>query len=156
MKALIYVTSDKCYENRNLLRGYRENDRLGGRDPYSASKAAAEVLFYAYWQSYFKNMPIGVASVRAGNVIGGGDWAEDRIVPDAVRSLIHKKILKVRNPDAIRPWQHVLEPLHGYLMLAERLFADRHQFASGWNFGPPQESERTVGWIINKFLLRNQ
>lgn len=154
VRAVVVVTSDKCYFNEEWVWGYREDSRLGGHDPYSGSKGAAELVVTAYQYSFFdkeRNPDLAaVGSARAGNVIGGGDWALDRLVPDIMRSLLENQPTLVRNPQATRPWQHVLEPLHGYLMLAERLFADRHQFASGWNFGPPQESERTVGWIIDK------
>jgi CDP-glucose 4,6-dehydratase len=152
--AVVVVTSDKCYFNEEWVWGYREDSRLGGHDPYSASKGCAELVVTAYQNSFFSagRNPGGAAvgSARAGNVIGGGDWALDRLVPDILRSLLKNQPTVIRNPQATRPWQHVLEPLHGYLMLAERLFADGHRFASGWNFGPPEESERTVGWIIER------
>ena len=124
----------------------------GGHDPYSSSKGCAELVTLAYQKSFLnpdlEAAAPAVGSARAGNVIGGGDWALDRLVPDIIRSLLEGKPTLIRNPQATRPWQHVLEPLHGYLMLAERLFQDGHAFASGWNFGPPEESERTVGWVI--------
>jgi CDP-glucose 4,6-dehydratase len=145
LKAAIYVTSDKCYKNKEWLWGYRENDELGGRDPYSASKGAAEIVFAAYLASFFaKQTNYGVASVRAGNVIGGGDWALDRIVPDCVKALQEKQPIVIRNPNATRPWQHVLEPLFGYLLLAARLYKAPQQFSSSWNFGPGTSSIRTV------------
>lgn len=154
VRAGVIVTSDKCYYNEEWVWGYREDSRLGGHDPYSGSKGAAELVVTAYQNSFFdKERNAGsaaVASARAGNVIGGGDWALDRLVPDIMRSLLVNRPTLVRSPQATRPWQHVLEPLHGYLMLAERLYTKRHEFASGWNFGPPEESERTVGWIIGK------
>ena len=152
VKAVVIVTSDKCYHNVEWVWGYRETDRLGGHDPYSASKGAAELVVQAF-QSSFYGKEKGLAAVgsgRAGNVIGGGDWALDRLVPDIVRSLLKNEPTLIRNPQATRPWQHVLEPLHGYLMLAERLYTDGHEFASAWNFGPPESSEKTVGWIIEK------
>jgi CDP-glucose 4,6-dehydratase len=154
VRACVIVTSDKCYFNEEWVWGYREDSRLGGHDPYSGSKGAAELVVTAYQNSFFdeKRNPdlAAVASARAGNVIGGGDWALDRLVPDIMRSLLQNTPTLIRSPQATRPWQHVLEPLHGYLMLAERLYADRHRFSGGWNFGPPEESERTVGWIIEK------
>jgi CDP-glucose 4,6-dehydratase len=154
VRAVVIVTSDKCYFNEEWVWGYREDARLGGHDPYSGSKGAAELVVTAYQNSFFdaaRNPErAAVASARAGNVIGGGDWAVDRLVPDIMRSLMANQPTLIRNPQATRPWQHVLEPLHGYLMLAERLFHDRHRFSSGWNFGPPEESERTVGWIIER------
>lgn len=154
VRAVVVVTSDKCYFNEEWVWGYREDSRLGGHDPYSASKGCAELVVTAYQNSFFSadRNPgaAAIGSARAGNVIGGGDWALDRLVPDILRSLLKNQPTVIRNPQATRPWQHVLEPLHGYLMLAERLFADGHHFASGWNFGPPEESERTVGWIIER------
>lgn len=154
VRSVVIVTSDKCYYNEEWVWGYREDSRLGGIDPYSGSKGAAELVVTAYQHSYFSadrhaSGP-AVASARAGNVIGGGDWALDRLVPDIMRSLLKGQPTLIRNPQATRPWQHVMEPLNGYLMLAERLYVDGHKFASGWNFGPPEQSERTVGWIIEK------
>lgn len=153
VRAVVCVTSDKCYHNEEWVWGYRENSRLGGDDPYSASKGCAELVVHSFQHSYFDpanqgNRVAAVASARAGNVIGGGDWALDRLVPDIIRSLLKNEPTLIRNPQATRPWQHVLEPLHGYLMLAERLFTEGHDFASAWNFGPPEQSEKTVGWII--------
>ena len=154
VRAVVIVTSDKCYHNDEWVWGYRETDRLGGADPYSASKGCAEIVVGGFQHSYFdpKTNPgcAAVGSGRAGNVIGGGDWAENRLVPDILRSLLKNEPTLIRNPQATRPWQHVLEPLHGYLMLAERLYTDGHQFSSAWNFGPPEQSERTVGWIIEQ------
>lgn len=154
VRAVVMVTSDKCYHNEEWVWGYRENSRLGGADPYSASKGCAEIVIAGYQHSYFdpKSSPgcAAVGSVRAGNVIGGGDWATDRLVPDIVRSLLMNQPTIIRSPQATRPWQHVLEPLHGYLILAERLFTKGHEFASAWNFGPPEKSEKTVGWIIEQ------
>lgn len=144
-RSLIYVTSDKCYENKEWIWGYRENDDLGGRDPYSASKAAAEIVFRAYRDSFFnKCETLGAASVRAGNVIGGGDWAADRIVPDIIQSLKKNQPVVLRNPNATRPWQHVLEPLSGYLLLAQRLYKNPDKFSGSWNFGPDGEAVHTV------------
>ena len=143
--SLVYITSDKCYENLEWLWGYRENDRLGGHDPYSASKASAEMVFSAYTRSFFFDRPsLGAASTRAGNVIGGGDWAVDRIIPDCVRAIESNRSIDLRNPTATRPWQHVLEPLSGYLLLAAGLKKEPSVFAGSWNFGPTSKDVRTV------------
>jgi CDP-glucose 4,6-dehydratase len=145
VRSLVYITSDKCYENVEWVWGYRENDRLGGHDPYSASKAAAEIVFSAYANSYFgERTNLGAATSRAGNVIGGGDWAEDRIVPDCIRAIEGNLPVTLRNPSATRPWQHVLEPLSGYLLLAARLYAEPQRYAGAWNFGPSTMEVRTV------------
>jgi CDP-glucose 4,6-dehydratase len=145
VRALVCVTSDKCYENVERHRGYAEEDPLGGHDPYSASKGAAEIAIAAYRRSFFHapGAP-GVASARAGNVIGGGDRAADRLVPDLVRAFEHAMPLHVRRPDSVRPWQHVLEPLHGYLTLAQGLLRDPVRFGGAWNFGPQEHEARTV------------
>ena len=154
------VTTDKVYENQEWDHGYRENDRLGGHDPYSASKAAAE-LAISSWRSSFcgkgihQNPYLAVATARAGNVIGGGDWACDRIVPDAMRALAKKKVIEVRNPGATRPWQHVLEPLSGYLLLAERMINEADtddRLTDAFNFGPGLESNRTVKQLVNEII----
>ena len=143
--SLVYITSDKCYENVEWVWGYRENDRLGGHDPYSASKAAAELMFSAYARSYFNHRAtLGAASTRAGNVIGGGDWAADRIIPDCIRAIESNQVIRLRNPMATRPWQHVLEPLSGYLLLAARLGEQPATYAGAWNFGPSTHEVRTV------------
>lgn len=153
LKSLIYVTSDKCYKNKEWMWGYRENDELGGYDPYSASKAAAEIVISAYQNSFFKNKTkVGVASVRAGNVIGGGDWSVDRIVPDCIRSLKEKKPILIRNPRSIRPWQHVLEPLYGYLILAAKLFKEPKKYSSAYNFGPLSQSMKTVEELAKQVI----
>lgn len=153
IKALIYVTSDKCYKNREWLWGYRENDELGGRDPYSASKAAAELVFSSYQDSFFNRRDdLGAASVRAGNVIGGGDWAKDRIVPDCIRAVRAQQPIEIRNPSATRPWQHVLEPLSGYLLTAVKLHAAPKEFSGAWNFGPDDESVRTVKDLAEQLI----
>jgi len=155
LKALVYVTSDKCYRNNEWVWGYRENDELGGHDPYSASKAAAELVFSSYQDSFFHSrQDFGAASVRAGNVIGGGDWALDRIVPDAIRALKAGTPILLRNPNSTRPWQHVLEPLFGYLMIAERLLGEPKRFAGAWNFGPRSESIRTVQALAESAAAR--
>jgi len=152
VRAVVIVTSDKCYENHETGRPYRETDPMGGRDPYSASKGCAELVTHAYRESFFARGAL-VASVRAGNVIGGGDWAADRLLPDAVRALTAGKQVVVRNPDAVRPWQHVLEPLSGYLLLAGRLLAGDRAFAGPWNFGPADASgDRSVRWVVERFL----
>ena len=145
VKSLIYVTSDKCYENLEWIWGYRETDTLGGRDPYSASKAAAEILFSSYNRSYFvDNALLATASVRAGNVVGGGDWSEDRIIPDFIRSIENGQAINLRNPNATRPWQHVLEPISGYLMLGALLASEGKKWSGAWNFGPSSDQVRTV------------
>ena len=146
VQSLIYVTSDKCYKNKEWMWGYRENDELGGYDPYSASKASAEIIFSSYVKSFFNanERKIGLASVRAGNVIGGGDWSKDRIIPDCINFLKNNEDIVLRNPNATRPWQHVLEPLSGYLMLAKELFNNPNDFSGSWNFGPNIKSIRTV------------
>jgi CDP-glucose 4,6-dehydratase len=154
VRSLIYVTSDKCYKNKEWLWGYRENDELGGIDPYSVSKACAELVFGSYKQCFFDNKrSIGISSVRAGNVIGGGDWADNRIVPDCIRALMSGNPIEVRNPNATRPWQHVLEPLSGYLTLA----ALQHQdcrFSESWNFGPGNEAVHTVEELVTGVIGR--
>lgn len=145
VRALVFITSDKCYENREWIWGYRETDTMGGHDPYSASKGAAELVFSSYLRSFFANRPeFGAATARAGNVIGGGDWAADRIVPDCVRALQAGKPITIRSPRATRPWQHVLEPLSGYLKLGARLFESGHTYDGSWNFGPHVGDVRTV------------
>jgi CDP-glucose 4,6-dehydratase len=150
----IFVTTDKCYENREWLQAYREEDAMGGHDPYSASKGCAELTISAYRRSYFSDASnIRIASARAGNVIGGGDWASDRIIPDCIRTLTAGAAVPVRNKKATRPWQHVLEPLAGYLWLAARLAAAEDQsLASSFNFGPPLASNRTVAELVNELL----
>lgn len=149
VKALVYVTSDKSYWNQEWIWGYRECDQLGGRDPYSASKAAAEMIFTGYYESYFKNISgLGVAVARAGNVIGGGDWSEDRIVPDCITALMEERPINIRRPQAVRPWQHVLEPLSGYLLLAARMLEEPELYSGAWNFGPEHRSSRTVEELV--------
>jgi CDP-glucose 4,6-dehydratase len=145
VKSVIYVTTDKCYKNNEWVWGYRETDTLGGHDPYSASKAAAEIIFSSYSDSFFaQKKNIGLASVRAGNVIGGGDWALDRIIPDCIRALSNNSPIAIRNPNSTRPWQHVLEPLSGYMALAIRLYKNPKEFGGVWNFGPPINSIKSV------------
>ncbi len=155
VRAVVNVTTDKCYENREWLWGYRENEPLGGHDPYSSSKACSELVTAAYRNSFFNpndysRHGVAVASARAGNVIGGGDWAVDRLVPDCVRALLKNKPVLVRNPRAVRPWQHVLEPLSGYLTLAKRLYEEGPKFGSAWNFGPPEDDAKPVEWIVKQ------
>jgi CDP-glucose 4,6-dehydratase len=151
VKAVVNVTTDKCYENREWPWGYRENEAMGGHDPYSSSKGCAELVTAAYRRSFLESAGVALASARAGNVIGGGDWAEDRLVPDILRAMDAGETLKIRSPNAIRPWQHVLEPLSGYLMVAERLYANGSDFAGAWNFGPADEDARPVQWIVERF-----
>lgn len=154
VRVLVNVTSDKCYEEREGAPPYREDDPKGGRDPYSSSKACAELVTAAYRHSFFTGGSTGseqtaLASARAGNVIGGGDWAEDRLVPDLMRSALSGAPALIRNPDAVRPWQHVLNPLSGYLLLAERLWTDR-SYADGWNFGPEEDDAKPVRWLVDR------
>jgi CDP-glucose 4,6-dehydratase len=155
VRAVVVVTSDKCYENREWVWGYREDEPMGGYDPYSSSKGCAELVVAAYRRSFFGEgagqHPARVASVRAGNVVGGGDWAEDRLVPDIVRALNAGRPILVRNPESVRPWQHVLEPLAGYLLLAERLAAEGRALEGGWNFGPRDEDARPVRDVVARF-----
>ncbi len=156
--AVVLVTTDKCYENRDWYYGYREDDSLGGHDPYSSSKAAAEIVIQSYRRSFFQNHAIRIASARAGNVIGGGDWATDRIVPDCIRKFQQQRPIALRNPDATRPWQHVLEPLSGYLWLAAVLagygkaWLNGHQPCSAFNFGPGPDANRSVVDLVKELL----
>ena len=148
IKAIINVTSDKCYENSGSPKSFTENDKLGGRDPYSGSKACSEIISSVYQKSFLSNEGIHLASVRAGNVIGGGDFSKNRLIPDFFRSLEKRKTLSIRNPNSVRPWQHVLEPLRGYLMLSEKLVLNGPAFLGGWNFGPDKINEKSVQWLI--------
>ncbi len=155
VKAVVNITTDKCYENREWIWAYRENEAMGGYDPYSSSKGCAELVSAAYRSSFFNadnyaQHGVALATVRAGNVIGGGDWAQDRLIPDILASFEQGLSVNIRNPNSVRPWQHVLEPLRGYLTLAERLHDDGVSFAEGWNFGPVDEDARPVGWIVEK------
>lgn len=150
VKAIVCVTSDKCYENREWIWPYRESDPMGGHDPYSNSKGCAELVVSAWRSSFFAEGGPLLASARAGNVIGGGDWADDRLVPDLIRAMASGTAPLIRSPGSVRPWQHVLEALHGYLMLAERLLAGERAFAEGWNFGPSDEDARPVSWIVDR------
>jgi CDP-glucose 4,6-dehydratase len=154
VRVAIVVTSDKCYENRDWVRGYREDEPMGGHDPYSSSKGAAELVTAAYRSSYFREPGTpAIASARAGNVIGGGDWGADRLVPDVFRAALAGAPVRIRNPEAVRPWQHVLNPLSGYLRLAERAWDDPDA-ARGWNFGPEDADARPVGWIVDRIAER--
>lgn len=155
VRAIVVVTTDKCYENREWDWPYRENDRLGGYDPYSNSKACTELVVSSYRNSFFNPAAydehgVAIASVRAGNVIGGGDWATDRLVPDVMRAFLAAQPVLIRNPHAIRPWQHVLEPLRGYIAVAESLCEKGTTNAEAWNFGPEQADAQTVEWIVRK------
>ena len=155
VRAVVIITTDKCYENKEWIWAYRENDRLGGHDPYSNSKACAELVVSSYRNSFFspEHYPehaVALASARAGNVIGGGDWAQDRLIPDIMRAFVRHEVTQIRNPHAVRPWQHVLEPLRGYLLLAEQLYQHGVPFAEAWNFGPEYSDARSVQWIVEK------
>lgn len=154
VKSVVSVTTDKCYENREWAWGYRENESLGGHDPYSSSKACAELVTAAYRQSFLAASGAAVATARAGNVIGGGDWAADRLLPDFLRALDAGKTLEIRSPNAIRPWQHVLEPLAGYLGLAEHLTQTGEKAAEAWNFGPADEDAQPVRWIVEQLVAQ--
>jgi CDP-glucose 4,6-dehydratase len=152
VRTVVNVTTDKCYENKEWHWGYRENDRLGGHDPYSNSKACSELVTSAYRSSYFYARQIGLASARAGNVIGGGDWAADRLVPDIIRACMDGRPVSIRNPHSLRPWQHVLEPLQGYLLLAEKLHQTPDVYADSWNFGPEENDVKPVSWIADHIV----
>jgi CDP-glucose 4,6-dehydratase len=159
VRAAVIVTTDKCYENKEWAWGYRENEPMGGHDPYSNSKGCTELVTSAYRQSYFSpekypQHKVAIASARAGNVIGGGDWSEDRLIPDAIKAFEEKEPLLIRNPLATRPWQHVLEPLSGYLVLAQALYEHGSKFDGGWNFGPRDDDARSVKEVIN-LLIKN-
>ena len=152
VKSCIIMTSDKCYENKELGRAFKESDSMGGNDPYSASKGAAELVTAAYRHSFFKNNKIGIASVRSGNVIGGGDWSTDRLIPDCFRFLYQNKTISIRNPNAVRPWQFVLEPIFGMLSLSSHLQKNTRQFSESWNFGPSSSKKITVEEIVKKII----
>jgi CDP-glucose 4,6-dehydratase len=159
-RVVVNITSDKCYENYEWLWGYRENERMGGHDPYSCSKGCAELITSAFRKSFFYGdsnnslSQVALATARAGNVIGGGDWAQDRLIPDFIRAITEKREIIMRNPMAIRPWQHVLEPLRGYLLLAERLYEHGENYAEGWNFGPADSDAKSVQWIVERLTER--
>lgn len=155
IKAVVNVTTDKCYENKGWIWGYRENEVLGGYDPYSSSKACSELVTAAYRNSFlntkdYTSHGVAVASARAGNVIGGGDWAKDRLIPDCVRAILKGEKIVIRNPNAVRPWQHVLGPLSGYLTLAQKLYENGPRYAEGWNFGPDDRDAKPVEWIVQR------
>jgi CDP-glucose 4,6-dehydratase len=157
VKALVNVTTDKCYENKEWPWGYRENEPMGGYDPYSNSKGCSELVTSSFRNSFFNSATyaqhgLALASGRAGNVIGGGDWAEDRLIPDIIKAIAQGEKVKIRSPFAIRPWQHVLEPLTGYLTLAEKLYTEGPKYAEGWNFGPMDEDAKPVEWIVQKLV----
>lgn len=153
VKSIVVVTTDKCYDNKEWVWGYRENEPMGGHDPYSNSKGCAELVSNAYRSSFLQGQGKAVATARAGNVIGGGDWATDRLVPDILRAFEANQPVMIRNPHATRPWQHVLEPLNGYLILAEHLYTDGQAFAEGWNFGPKDDDARPVQWIVEHMAI---
>ena len=155
VRAAVMITTDKCYDNKEWEWGYRENEPMGGHDPYSSSKGCAELLIASYRDSYFSEQDYSshqtaIATARAGNVIGGGDWAEDRLIPDIIRAFQNNETVQIRNPHAIRPWQHVLEPIAGYIELAERLYIDGSQWAEAWNFGPKEDDAKSVEWIVKE------
>jgi CDP-glucose 4,6-dehydratase len=159
VRAVVNVTTDKCYENREWVWGYRENEPMGGYDPYSSSKGCSELVTSAYRNSYFpaagyRQRHVALASARAGNVIGGGDWAKDRLIPDILAGFGRNEPVLIRNPGATRPWQHVLEPLRGYLMLAEKLATEGTAFAEGWNFGPEDHDAQPVEWIVRELARK--
>jgi CDP-glucose 4,6-dehydratase len=159
VKVGVMITTDKCYENKEQIRGYKEDDPFGGYDPYSSSKGACEIAIQSWRRSFFNPMDYGkkhhvsIASVRAGNVVGGGDWAKDRIVPDCIRALEAGKPIEIRSPKAVRPWQHVLEPLSGYLLLANKMWHEPTKYCEGWNFGPRTESITPV-WDVATMLTK--
>ncbi len=153
VRSAVMVTTDKCYDNKEWVWGYRENEPMGGYDPYSSSKGCAELLIASYRHSYFSKQGsdnTAIATVRAGNVIGGGDWADDRLIPDIIRAFQKGSTVQIRNPNSVRPWQHVLEPLAGYLTLARKLFDNGNQYAQAWNFGPSDNDVKPVQWIVEK------
>ena len=155
LKAVVAITTDKCYENKERFEGYREHEAMGGYDPYSSSKGCCELLISSYRRSFFNESNSAfIASARAGNVIGGGDWSEDRLIPDILRALDNSESILIRNPLSIRPWQHVLEPLSGYLILAQQLYNQGGQFAQAWNFGPNDEDCKSVEWIVKKMIAK--
>lgn len=152
VRAVVNVTTDKCYENKEWVWGYREDEPMGGYDPYSNSKGCSELVTTAYRQSFFQKSSVALASARAGNVIGGGDWAQDRLIPDILRAFQENQPVVIRNPYSTRPWQHVLEPLSGYLRLAEKLYTEGQAWAEGWNFGPSEEDAKPVQWIVEHMV----
>jgi CDP-glucose 4,6-dehydratase len=156
IKSVIIVTSDKCYKNYGKFKFYKETDALGGVDPYSSSKAAVEIFADSYLKSFFLKSKIGLATVRAGNVIGGGDWSKNRIVPDCIRSIQRKNKLTIRNPNHIRPWQHVLDPVNGYLLLAMKIYFNYKKYSGSWNFGPSYKQVKSVRSIVNLIIKKSK
>ncbi len=152
VKALLCITSDKCYESNDSTKGFKENDKLGGEDPYSGSKACAEIMINTYFKSYFNKKKCGLASARAGNVIGGGDWSENRLIPDTINSIIKNKTIHIRNPNYNRPWQHVMEPLYGYLILAKKLYKEPRHYSGPWNFGTKKNTVTNVLQIVKEIV----
>jgi len=152
VKALVCITSDKCYQNNFSTKGFKENDKLGGEDPYSGSKACAEIIINTYLKSFFNKKKIGLASARAGNVIGGGDWSNNRLIPDAINSIIKNKTIHIRNPNYNRPWQHVMEPLYGYLILAKKLYQQPKKYSGPWNFGTRKNTVTNVLKIVKEIV----
>ena len=157
VRVILNITSDKCYEPNNLSKGYQEEDRLGGYDPYSSSKACSELITASFRSSFFnpneyEKHGTALASCRAGNVIGGGDWGKDRLIPDIIRGIMNDKTINIRNPNSTRPWQHVLDPLNGYMILIEQLWASGEKFSEGWNFGPSENDQKSVRWIVEKII----
>ncbi len=151
-RSLLVITTDKCYENREWHWGYRETDPLGGHDPYSSSKSCTELVVSSYRNSFFKTHDVGLATARAGNVLGGGDWAQDRLVPDLIMACIKNQEIEIRNPQSTRPWQHVLDPLYGYLKLAQALYETPSSYSEPWNFGPNESDIKCVSWIAEKIV----
>lgn len=154
LKAIVIVTTDKCYENKEWVWPYRETEPLGGYDPYSSSKACAEIITAAYRQSFYETNKIGIATARAGNVIGGGDFSNDRLIPDIIRAIQNNTVITLRYPNAIRPWQHVLEPITGYATLAENLYNDPQSFSNAWNFGPHLQDTKTVSQLVDRLIQK--
>tara|TARA_B100000674_G_C37832130_1_gene911044 strand:+ start:171 stop:1226 length:1056 start_codon:yes stop_codon:yes gene_type:complete len=154
VKTLILVTSDKCYQSNFSTKGFKEEDKLGGEDPYSGSKACAEIIANTYYKSFFSKKNIGIATARAGNVIGGGDWSKDRLIPDCINSILKNKTIKLRNPLFNRPWQHVLEPLNGYLILAEKLYKNSKKYSGPWNFGSKKNTVTNVLTIVKRIVKK--
>jgi CDP-glucose 4,6-dehydratase len=152
LKVIVNITTDKCYKNKEANISYKEDDPLGGYDPYSSSKGCAELITSSYRNSYMQSKGIGLASVRAGNVIGGGDWADDRLIPDILRAFEKNEPVSIRNPESVRPWQHVLEPLSGYIILAQKMYGNPDRYSEAWNFGPIDDDARPVSWILNRMI----
>jgi len=152
LKAIVNVTTDKCYENKEWLWGYREDEPMGGYDPYSSSKGCAELVTSAYRRSFMQEKGVGLATARAGNVIGGGDWSDDRLIPDILRAFEKNEAVVIRNPQSTRPWQHVLEPLSGYLLLAQKMYESPQAYAEAWNFGPCDDDAKPVDWILEHMV----